>query len=411
MRTAVGCFTAFWMLAVPVLAQPPSAAQPLTLHEAVAAAWARDPQRNTIDARQNTAAARYAAGGAFFPNAPVLTGSHVNDKVAGSNYNYITTQAELDTPVWLPGQGTATQQVAAAEAVTAVADAEAAHLALAATVLDLAARAALATNTRDVARRRLQSSSALALDTQRRFRVGEGSESDALAADAEAAGARVTLSGAEAQLGSALAALATVTGAPVVPRLADAPAVLAFRRPGANRLASHPRVIAAERAVAAAQEQVRLVRIENRDSPQIGVEGINEKQPGTRWDTRFGVVVHFPFATEARNAPRRAAAEQAVTQAIMQLELARRQVLAGVQQATALLEGAEQATVAARRAADALDKRSGQIERAWRLGEMPLIEVVRAKTYAFDANLAWAKAQTELYAARQSRLLADGVMP
>ena len=411
MRTAVAFFTASWLLVDTVQAQPPTAEPVLTLHQAIAAAWARDPQRNTLDARQNTAAARYAAGGALFPDAPTLTAGYVNDKIAGSNYNYITTQAELDTPVWLPGQGTATQRVATAQAGTAVADAEAAHLMLAGAVLDLAAQAALAANTRDVARRRLVSVQALALDARRRFRVGEGSESDSLAAEAEAANAQVTLSEADAQSGSALAAFAAMTGAQAVPRLAGAPAVAVSRRADADLLSSHPQVTAAERAVAVAQAQARLVRIDNRDSPQIGVEGINEKQPGTRWDTRFGVVLHFSFATEARNAPRRAEAEQAVTQAMVQLELARRQVLAGLQQATALLGGAEQAAVAARRAADALDKRSGQIERAWRLGEMPLIEVVRAKTYAFDAELARDKAQTELDTAGQRWLLAEGVLP
>ena len=168
---------------------------------------------------------------------------------------------------------------------------------------------------------------------------------------------------------------------------------------------------AAERAVQAAQARARLVRIENRDSPQIGLQGINEKQPGTRWDTRFGVVIHFPFATEARNAPRRAAAEEAVTQAEAQLELARRQVGAAARKAEALMLGAERAAVAARAAAADLDKRRGQIERAWRLGEMPLIEVVRANAIAFNAELARDKAGTELDAARQRVRLAGGVLP
>lgn len=393
---------------------------PSTLHDAVAAAWNRDPQRRAIGAREDTAAARYAAGGALFPDAPSLTTSHVNDKVAGSNYNYITTQAEFDTPVWLPGQGTATQGVARAQANVAAADDEAAHLALAADVLDLATQAALAGNARAVAGRRLAVARALATAAGQRFRVGEGSESDSLAADADAASAQIALSVAAAQYGGAVAGFASVTGTAVVPQLAGLPP----RRPGQlslmlaaaqtgddSALSSHPQIAAAQRAVVAAQEQARLVRIENRDSPQIGVQGINEKQPGTRWDTRFGVVLHFPFATQARNAPRRAEAEQAVTEALVVLELTRRRVAAAVQQADIALAGAEQAAVAARRAAADLDKRSGQIERAWRLSEMPLIEVIRASSYAFDADLARDKAQTEVDAARQRARLVEGVLP
>jgi outer membrane protein TolC len=159
------------------------------------------------------------------------------------------------------------------------------------------------------------------------------------------------------------------------------------------------------------QEQARLTRIENRESPQIGVQGINEKQPGTRWDTRFGIVVHFPFASEARNAPRRAEAEQRVTEALVRLELTRRRVAAAVRQAGIVLAGAEQEAAAASRAAADLDRRSGQVERAWRLGEMDLIEVIRADSTAFDADLARDKAQTELDAARQRVGLAEGVLP
>jgi len=179
----------------------------------------------------------------------------------------------------------------------------------------------------------------------------------------------------------------------------------------AAALARHPRIAAAERSLAAAQASARQVRIENRDAPEIGVQGINEKQPGSRWDTRFGVVLRLPFATDTRNAPRRAAAEQATTQAAVQLALTRREVLAGVRQAEAVLAGAERGTVAAARAASELERRRGQIDRAWRMGEMPLVEVVRANAVAFDAGFARDKALTELSAARLRLQLAEGVLP
>jgi len=399
------------LAAVPALARPPASPREPSFRDAVAAAWARLPQRRALAARQGVAAAQFAAGGAFFPNAPYATGTYINDKILGSNYNYITTQGELGTPVWLPGEGTATQRAAAADAATAAADADAVHLALAEQVLGLAAQAAFAANARDVARRRLATAEALAADLAHRFHVGEASESDALAADAEAAGARVALSAADAQLASAVAALAAVTGQDAVPRLAAPASRPATPLALAAAPALHPRIVAAERAVAAAEAKARLTRIENRDSPTIGVEGINEKQYGSPWDTRFGVVFRFPFATEARNAPLRAAAEEAVTQAQVQLVLAQRQIGAAVRQAAAVLAGAERGSAAASRAADELDKRRGEVERAWRVGEMPLIEVVRADAAAFDADLARDKSRTELDAARQRLRLAEGILP
>ncbi|WP_428488310.1 TolC family protein [Rhodopila sp.] len=408
-------------LAMPFTAhgQPPAVpnAAP-SFHDAVAAAWARLPQRQDFAARQGVAAARFATGGALFPNAPYATGTYVNDKILGSNQSYITSQGELGTPVWLPGEGTATQGAATADAAAVDAQAAAAHLGIAVQVLDLAARAALAVNDRDVAQRRLAVAQGLAADLARRFRVGESPESDSLTASAEAASASMALAAAEARVGTAVSAFSAITGLDAPPRLATPPRFAARRSTpaalpasAADPLSGHPRIVAAERAVAAAQAKARLVRIKNRDSPDIGVQVINEKQPGTRWDTRVGVMFRFPFATEARNAPLRAAAEEVVTQAQVQLDLARREVLAGTRQAGIVLAAAERSIPAAARAASELDRRRGQIERAWRLGEMPFIEVVRADGLAFDAELARDKAATELDAARLGLRLAEGALP
>ena len=375
--------------------------------EALAQAWALLPQRQNFAARRNLAAARYESGSAWFPNAPYATGTYINDKIAGSNYNYETAQGQFSTPLWLPGQGTATQATAQADAVAATAAEAAARHALALELLNLTAQATAAVNTRDVEARRLGTAQALAASAAKRFKVGEGSESDALAAAAEAAAVRIALSGAEAQIEVARASLASLTGRDAIPRLALPLAAQASRRAGGV----HPQVAAAERAVQAAQANLRLVRISDRNSPEIGVEGINEKQPGTRWDTRFGVTFRLPFATEARNAPLRAQAEQQLTQAQVQLELARRQVLARLRQAEAEQAAARQAFAAAEQAAGQWTRRQGQIERAWRLGEMALIELVRANALAYDAELARAKAQTGLDAARIRLLLAQGAVP
>lgn len=160
-----------------------------------------------------------------------------------------------------------------------------------------------------------------------------------------------------------------------------------------------------------AQANLRLVGIQDRDDPEIGFQGINEKQPGTPWDTRFGVVVHIPFATEARNAPRRAAAEEQLTQAEARLEQTRRQIVAQYRAANATLLAAEQAKALASQAASEQQRRRGMVARAWRVGEMPLIEVIRADALAFDAQLAQERSRTALDAARLRVSLTEGVLP
>ena len=387
---------------------PPAQAGGRTLHDAIAEAWSREPGRANFQARQATADANYRAGAALVPNAPTATGSYVNDRIAGSNYNYITSQVEVSTPVWLPGEGTATQHAAQADAAAASASAEAAHLDVAKQVISLVANARLAADARDVAARQLMIDQTLGRDLQRQVSVGETAQSDQLAADAETASATIRLNDAQAQLEAALIQLAAVTGSRELPSLSVAalPA-----NTGADAIAGNPRLAAAEQAVTAARARARLVDIQDRDDPEIGLEGINEKQPGTRWDTRFGVTFTFHFATEARNAPRRAEAEQAVTQATVQAALIRRELIAALQLAEATKDNAARTVQAAERGAVALDRRRVQIEQAWRLGEMPFIEFLRANVQALDADLARRKARTSLQLAQVQLALAAGVIP
>jgi hypothetical protein len=74
-------------------------------------------------------------------------------------------------------------------------------------------------------------------------------------------------------------------------------------------------------------------------------------------------------------------------------------------------EAAQRSQEAAARAAASLDLRRGKIERAWRAGEMPLVEVIRANAMAFDADLARDKAGTDLAASRLRARLAQGLLP
>lgn len=164
-------------------------------------------------------------------------------------------------------------------------------------------------------------------------------------------------------------------------------------------------------SVASAEATLRLTRIADRDDPEVSLQGIHEKQVGTPWDTRFGVVVRFPFGSSARNAPRLAAAQTTLAQAQTQLVLAQRQVALGLRQAQATLQGARLSVRAAEQAAGQLDKRAGEIERAWRAGEMPLIEVTRARAAAFDAELTRNKSRTLKDAAEIRLLIASGIMP
>ena len=107
----------------------------------------------------------------------------------------------------------------------------------------------------------------------------------------------------------------------------------------ADAIERHPRIVAERQAVAAAEARERLVRLQDRADPELGLQVTNDKQPGSPWDTRLGVTFRVPFASAARNAPLRASAAQKVTRAMVRLTLARREVAASLAEATLRASG------------------------------------------------------------------------
>ena len=156
---------------------------------------------------------------------------------------------------------------------------------------------------------------------------------------------------------------------------------------------------------------MRLVRLADRDDPEVGIEGIREKQFGSPWNNRVGVMLKIPFGSSARNLPRVAAAQARLNTAEARLLQQRRLVAIGLQQALARLRAARADRQAATAVARELDGRAAEVVRAWHVGEMPLIEAMRAETAAFDADLSARRAVTMLDTAQWQVALAEGMLP
>ncbi|RFD20079.1 TolC family protein, partial [Komagataeibacter melaceti] len=90
----------------------------LSFHDAVGMAWAIDPVRTELQVGHHSARARASAAGSWFAGGPTLSGEYMDDHMLGSNEGYTTYQGGVSVPLWLPGQGSATQQVASAEAAS-----------------------------------------------------------------------------------------------------------------------------------------------------------------------------------------------------------------------------------------------------------------------------------------------------
>ena len=389
-----------------------------SFRDAVEAAWARAPERDGLSAQQHAAEARAEAAGSAFPGSPTLAGTYDDDHLIGSNEGYTTYQGELSTPIWLPGEGTATVRAARADAHILEAQADNAHLTVAAEVLDATVEALLARGQLANARASLDVTRHLAHDVDHAAALGETPPADADAVRAQLEADSVLATDAATRAATAAAALQALTGSAAVPSLvwtgtpavpvhADAPAT----RDAAEVASSDPRVAVAQRKLDAALAALRVVRVSPIADPELGVEVIRDKQFGSPWDSRVGVTLRIPLPSRARNLPRLAAAESDVTVAEAELLRVRRLVRLGVLQAQAQLDGAKADQASAIRAAIALDRRAGSVTRAWHVGEMPLIELLRARQAAFDAQAQRNRAEVTVQAAVLRAILARGVVP
>jgi outer membrane protein TolC len=382
-----------------------SSSQAASLAEAVEAAWQRSPEARPLVAQRATLEARLYVAGRPFPASPFVQGDATSDRML-SNQGFNSFGVEVGTPVWLPGEGRATARQAEAGLVELQARLAELRLAVAGLVRDAAGQVEEAALSGPPLERRAAAARQLAALTDQRAARGESPSADALLARGEALTAESALRDQKALLASAEARFAVLTG------LAAAPSLAQDRAPPQHPVEDHPRLLAARRAVETAQAALRLTEATPRDSPVVSLQGRHERQLyADAYDTRVGVVVRVPLATEARNRPRIAAAQAEVSRAEAQLLLLRRELEIEVRQARIALEAAQAQVRLTGEAARTLEQRRRQLEQAYAAGEMPLVEVIRARTASFDADLTFARARAALDRARARLNQALGVMP
>jgi len=376
-----------------------------TLAEAVEAAWQRSPEARPLIAQRAVQEARRDAAERLFPPSPFVQGDVASDRFL-SNQGYASLGLEIGTPVWLPGEGRATARQAQAGIGELDARLAELRLAIAGLVRDAAGQVEEAALAGPPLERRAAAARDLATITEQRVRRGESPSADALLARGEALAAESALAEQRALLAQAQARFAVITGLSAVPSLAE------DRTPPSLPAPDHPRLLAAHRAVDAARAALRLVEATPRDSPTVSLQGRHERTTyPERFDTRVGLVVRLPLATEARNRPRIASAQAEVTRAEAQLALLQRELEIEIRQARLAFEAAQAQVRLAEAGFRTLEQRRRQLEQAYAAGEMPLVEVIRARTAAFDADLARARARAGQDRARARLNQALGVMP
>jgi outer membrane protein TolC len=381
---------------VAVLFGPAGRARGDDIRQAIEGAWSRSAEIEALTARRAEIIARRRAAGRVTPGPPVVGIGHLNDYATGDD-GYREYDVELATPLWLPGEGTAARRVADAELVQLDAELAAARLSVAGAVVDAYWRYRLAAAAALVARRRLDAARQLQSDIDRQQRAGEVSRAVLLLAVADTADAGSRLSADEASLTEARLAFQALTGAEPPADHAEPEAAAAGDDP-------HPRQIALRRAVEVTEANARLLERQDRDNPELALLGVVEREfAGDPYDTRIGVRVVIPFATDGRNQPRRQANAAARIRALAELRAADDAIAAERSKAAADLASAEDRQTLAADRYQALAERLELIERSVRFGEGAFVELLRARASLYEADTLRLQSRIQVMQAR-SRL-------
>lgn len=359
-----------------------SAAAAESLREGVEAAWGINPQIAVLAAKREAIAARRLAAQSWFAGPPSITLSHVTDQLIVNKLQRAT-EGEFGVPLWLPGEATATEQVVDAELLRTDAQIAEAKLKVAGEVREALYAAALAEGEVKLADQRVETARALESDVGRRERAGDVAPLDHDLARGELLDAQAKARERRAELATAQVNLVALTEL----RL---PTVSLNEPLAAGRdLDAHPRLQAATRSIKAANAALRLAVIANRDSPELGVvAGRNRDIRGTEYDTTIGLRLKVPFATEARNAPRRAAAQAEVMAAQAEYAAARRQIEAELSSARQALAAAQDQIPVIEGRLQAMRQAAARLRRSYDAGEIGLSELLRGRSTLYDAEAA-----------------------
>ncbi|MDB5375493.1 MAG: Outer rane efflux protein [Belnapia sp.] len=382
------------------LPSPPPSRGGASLAQHLEQAMALDAAARGLAAQRNAVAARSATVRSPIAGSPAVSGAWRTD--TRGPREAMQFDAEVGAPLWLPGQrsalsGTVTTGVAEVDGQFTQR-----RLELAGQLREAWWTASLAAREQRLARERLATARDIARDVNRRATLGDIPLSDGLLAENETLAAELAVSQAEADLAAARASYRVLTGG-AEPDLTP--------EPPAPRNARHPVLEAAQASLAAAEAQARLVAATQRDNPELGIFGQSQTGNVTEQGVSFGLRLRVPLATEARNAPRRAAAESDITRATAVLAQQRRLVDAGVFAAEAALRAAEDAARLARQRLSVADQQLDVARRAFRQGETGIFDLYRVRQLQLEAAGAEARTAVQSGRARSRLNQALGAIP
>lgn len=385
-----------------------------SFHDAVRAAWSLDPTQRALNVAEGSADEEAHAARAWFPAGAILNAQYLDDHFIGSNQGYTTYQGQLSLPFWLPGQGSATERNALADADVARANMTMERMAIAIQLLNMTTDAAMQqhnivalTAEQDAARQMIAVSA-------RMVKVGEESQSDhdAIAGFLDDISQR--LAEAQERLAGFQADLRRVTGLDTVPDI-EAVDGRDLARAGVSNaslaIERDPRLIYASAVEKAADASFDVTKHSWMPTPSAGIQVIRQKQFEALWDTSVGVQMTIQLPSRAQHTPQLMQKVRQQASAERDLTQARRVVTDEYEHTLNRLHTSLSVMDYARSRCVTLSDREQDVTHAWRVGETPVIEVLRARQATLTACQARDAAIVAWHSALIHLMISSGATP
>ncbi|WP_232429477.1 TolC family protein [Noviherbaspirillum autotrophicum] len=370
---------------------------------AVEAAWQRSPQARTLTARRNETAAGREAAQSWIAGSPTIGLSQRSDRWTDRT-GVRENEVSLAAPIWLPGQKSARQNQADANALELEAQLANAKLSLAGEVRDrlwsvVAAREAL-----DEAIEHQRHLEATADEVMRRVKAGDLARTDGLLAQQEVFAAKATVMDAQVKAQEALVRYTALTGQPDVETPEPEPLAAAISDP-------HPRILAARAGIQSAQASLKVVNKTRSEPPTLAVAMRRERDASTATASSVVLAVQIPIGTNARNRPLETAAQTQIASATAEAAQAEVTLNADINVAKEQVAASQQALEAAASRLDMAREHMQLIDKAFRLGERGLVDQLRAQTLLHEAATAERQQRVAVGLAHARLNQALGIIP
>ena len=362
----------------------------LTLHDLVEKTITRYPDSNLLIAKQIEIEARSKRANGILPSAPAIGLLNRNDTMT-SNRGEREWEAELELPIWLPGQRAARAAIARDAALGLLDTRATLNLQVAGMVRDALWEITMMTHQASLAKSRHQTALALVNDVEKRVKAGDLAKTDIMLAQNEAYQAETFLLRAEAEVKHAQYRYQLLTG------LNSIPAVFAEQQTDSKLDDHHPALRDAAQKLLLADDERDLVKVERRENPSVLLNARSQRGPfDNQANESLGLKLRIPLETDSHSAPLLANAEMNYAKNQVEAQHLRYQLQAAFHEAEHNLEvtSAELAITTKQHANAQENLRLAK--KAFALGETDLVNLLRVQASAYEAERAMNQRQIQL---------------